>query len=289
MRRNPGVHPNSRMNIQGKMMSVRLRKHQIDKADRDQGSKRFSDNFNVTLFLIRPSNQTLQDEFLRPNCFAQHMEHCPGGYCTACTNTPNQQHHPPLNPAQYSPDSTSEDDSDDDDLYPEGNNQAPPPSCSTADQTTWANDTVFLPPTTASSLSSTVTNVHHLPPASKVEVKSSVKWRLGNDCSGTPVSSSTTSSSVIMSPGCPGGEDHQGHHHPHHPQQHNHPIHHSYSSTAAVSVAAEPVVRRNASAASDQQTSGGAGGTGTGMHRLVRNPTDSLAELCRRSTQTTWI
>ena len=53
------------------MMSVRLRKHQIDKADRGKEGKKFADNFNVTLFLIRPSNQTLQDEFLRPNYIAQ--------------------------------------------------------------------------------------------------------------------------------------------------------------------------------------------------------------------------
>ena len=52
-------------------MSVRLRKHQIDKADRGKEGKKFADNFNVTLFLIRPSNQTLQDEFLRPNYIAQ--------------------------------------------------------------------------------------------------------------------------------------------------------------------------------------------------------------------------
>lgn len=119
------------------------------------------------------------------------MEHCYGGYTTACANTPNQQPH--IHQPQYSPDSTSEDDSDDDDLYPEGHNQAPP-SCSTADQTTWANDAVFLPPTTAASAGSTVTNVHHLPPSLKGEVKSSVKWKLGNDCS-------SPSSSVIMSPG----------------------------------------------------------------------------------------
>ncbi len=52
-------------------MSVRLRKNQIDKADRGKEGKKFAENFNVTLFLIRPSNQTLQDEFLRPNYIAQ--------------------------------------------------------------------------------------------------------------------------------------------------------------------------------------------------------------------------
>ena len=52
------------------MMSVRLKKHQIDKADKDS-SRKFADKFNVTLFLIRPSNQTLEEEFLRPNSYAQ--------------------------------------------------------------------------------------------------------------------------------------------------------------------------------------------------------------------------
>jgi len=59
--------------IPGKLMSVRLKKNQIDKADKDKSSK-FSDNFNVTLFLVRPNDQTLKDEFNRPNTFCQHVD-----------------------------------------------------------------------------------------------------------------------------------------------------------------------------------------------------------------------
>jgi len=59
--------------IPGKLMSVRLKKNQIDKADKDKSNK-FSDNFNVTLFLVRPNDQTLQDEFYRPNNVCQHVE-----------------------------------------------------------------------------------------------------------------------------------------------------------------------------------------------------------------------
>lgn len=50
----------------GKLMSVRLNKTQIDKASKDKSGK-FSDNFNVTLFLVRPNDQTLQAEFSRTN------------------------------------------------------------------------------------------------------------------------------------------------------------------------------------------------------------------------------
>lgn len=57
--------------IPGKLMSVRLRKNQIDKADKDKSNK-FSENFNVTMFLVRPDDQTLQEEFTRPNYLAQH-------------------------------------------------------------------------------------------------------------------------------------------------------------------------------------------------------------------------
>jgi len=61
----------------GRMMSVRLNKSQIDKASKDKSGK-FSDNFNVTLFLVRPNDQTLQDEFSRSNLICQGVEP-PGG------------------------------------------------------------------------------------------------------------------------------------------------------------------------------------------------------------------
>ena len=72
-------------------MSVRLNKTQIDKvseagpqssggkadwqsplfqAAKDKSGK-FHDNFNVTLFLVRPNDQTLQEEFSRSNMICQ--------------------------------------------------------------------------------------------------------------------------------------------------------------------------------------------------------------------------
>ena len=68
-------------------MSVRLSKNQIDKvkpldhlwlnhhrlysqASKDKSGK-FQDNFNVTLFLVRPNDQTLQAEFSRSNMLCQ--------------------------------------------------------------------------------------------------------------------------------------------------------------------------------------------------------------------------
>lgn len=59
--------------IPGKLMSVRLKKNQIDNADKDKSNK-FSDHFNVTLFLVRPNDQTLQDEFWRSNLICQHAD-----------------------------------------------------------------------------------------------------------------------------------------------------------------------------------------------------------------------
>merc|ERR1719209_1464962 len=55
----------------GKLMSVRLNKSQIDKASKDKSGK-FSEHFNVTLFLVRPNDQTLQAEFSRSNLVCQH-------------------------------------------------------------------------------------------------------------------------------------------------------------------------------------------------------------------------
>ena len=67
-------------------MSVRLNKSQIDKviiiilcnvltnsifqASKDKSGK-FSEHFNVTLFLVRPNDQTLQAEFSRSNLVCQ--------------------------------------------------------------------------------------------------------------------------------------------------------------------------------------------------------------------------
>lgn len=69
-----GGHPRPRRNIPpGKLMSVRLNKSQIDKAAKDKSGK-FSDNFNVTLFLVRPNDQTLQAEFSRSNLVCQGAE-----------------------------------------------------------------------------------------------------------------------------------------------------------------------------------------------------------------------
>jgi len=57
----------------GKLMSVRLNKSQIDKASKDKSGK-FSEHFNVTLFLVRPNDQTLQAEFSRSNLVCQGAE-----------------------------------------------------------------------------------------------------------------------------------------------------------------------------------------------------------------------
>jgi len=56
--------------IPGRPMSVRLTKNQIDKASKDKSGK-FNENFNVTLFLVRPNDQTLQQEFSRSNNICQ--------------------------------------------------------------------------------------------------------------------------------------------------------------------------------------------------------------------------
>jgi len=64
----------------GKLMSVRLNKNQIDKAAKDKSGK-FSDNFNVTLFLVRPNDQTLQAEFSRSNLICQPYNHLYGVDC----------------------------------------------------------------------------------------------------------------------------------------------------------------------------------------------------------------
>lgn len=70
----PTAPTKSKRNIPpGRFISVRLSKNQIDKASKDKSGK-FQDNFNVTLFLVRPNDQTLQAEFSRSNmlCQARH-------------------------------------------------------------------------------------------------------------------------------------------------------------------------------------------------------------------------
>jgi len=72
----PGSHTRSKRNIPpGRLMSVRLNKNQIDKATKDKSGK-FHDNFNVTLFLVRPNDQTLQAEFSRSNMICQRGAAC---------------------------------------------------------------------------------------------------------------------------------------------------------------------------------------------------------------------
>jgi len=44
--------------IKGKLLSLRLKKGQIDKAHKDKTSQRFPDNFSVTLFLVKPDDQS---------------------------------------------------------------------------------------------------------------------------------------------------------------------------------------------------------------------------------------
>merc|ERR1719499_1234808 len=71
-----GAQTKSKRNIPaGRLMSVRLNKTQIDKASKDKSGK-FNDNFNVTLFLVRPNDQTLQAEFSRSNMICQRGAAC---------------------------------------------------------------------------------------------------------------------------------------------------------------------------------------------------------------------
>lgn len=72
----------------GRQMSIRLNKSQIDKASKDKSGK-FSDNFNVTLFLVRPNDQTLQAEFSRSNLYCQGVQPLAGDERDGC---------PPENP-----------------------------------------------------------------------------------------------------------------------------------------------------------------------------------------------
>lgn len=48
------------INIPGKLLSLRLKKGQIDKAVKDKSSKTFPENFSVTLFLLKPEDQSDQ-------------------------------------------------------------------------------------------------------------------------------------------------------------------------------------------------------------------------------------
>ena len=58
----PASHHPQRVVIPGKQVSVRLNKSQIDKASKDKSGK-FSENFNVTLFLLRPNDQMLKEDY----------------------------------------------------------------------------------------------------------------------------------------------------------------------------------------------------------------------------------
>jgi len=72
-----GLQTRSKRNIPaGRLMSVRLNKTQIDKAAKDKSCSKFNDNFNVTLFLVRPNDQTLQAEFSRSNMICQRGPAC---------------------------------------------------------------------------------------------------------------------------------------------------------------------------------------------------------------------
>ena len=64
----PASHHPQRVVIPGKQVSVRLNKSQIDKASKDKSGK-FSENFNVTLFLVRPNDQTLKEDYSRGQVF----------------------------------------------------------------------------------------------------------------------------------------------------------------------------------------------------------------------------
>ena len=68
------------MPIPGKLLSLRLKKYQIDKAHKDKACKSFPDNFSVTLFLVKPDDQSekLLDYSLLPPQILMNMGGGPG-------------------------------------------------------------------------------------------------------------------------------------------------------------------------------------------------------------------
>ena len=62
--------------IPGKLLSLRLKKGQIDKAHKDKSAKTFPENFSVTLFLLKPEDQSdnLLDYSLYSHMLNTHVE-----------------------------------------------------------------------------------------------------------------------------------------------------------------------------------------------------------------------
>jgi len=240
-------------NIKGKMMSVRLKKHQIDKADKD-GSKRFADKFNVTLFLIRPSNQTLEEEFLRPNSYAQHAAQ---PNCTYRVPPAHQGYYTTSGDPNETPESSDEDEFEG--VF-HGNTESSL-TCSNLKttsenhQSSWSD---VFPPVT-------------VPPVASAEDSAP----LPSDCS-NGVSFAKTDSlpqprtsgiqPYLTSVDC----------------QSQHP-----ANDAPPAVPARRNHRNAAQAFLD--TNGSSATTTTSPSGMVRNQSEPVQNLCRKSTQTTWI
>jgi len=85
-------YPYGTVNIPGKLLSLRLKKGQIDKAHKDKSSKTFPENFSVTLFLLKPEDQSdnLLDYSLYSNVFNVATEN-PHTTITAVANMSNNK------------------------------------------------------------------------------------------------------------------------------------------------------------------------------------------------------
>ena len=100
------TNPYQAVNIPGKLLSLRLKKGQIDKAHKDKSSKTFPENFSVTLFLLKPEDQSdnLLDYSLYTPMLNQNVAETPHTTITAVANMSNNK----VNPASSTTNNSSE-------------------------------------------------------------------------------------------------------------------------------------------------------------------------------------
>ena len=100
------TNPYQAVNIPGKLLSLRLKKGQIDKAHKDKSSKTFPENFSVTLFLLKPEDQSdnLLDYSLYSPMLNQNVAETPHTTITAVANMSNNK----VNPASSTTNNSSE-------------------------------------------------------------------------------------------------------------------------------------------------------------------------------------
>lgn len=242
-------------NIKGKMMSVRLKKHQIDKADKDS-SRKFADKFNVTLFLIRPSNQTLEEEFLRPNSYAQHAAQPNSAY-----RVPPVHHgyFPGCGDPNETPESSDEDEFE---SVFHGNNESSLTSnlktTSENHQSSWSD---VFPPVTVPAVSSTEDSA---PLPSQFSNGASISLT-----DSLPQPRSSGIQPYLTSVDC----------HSQHPANDPPP---AVPARRNHRNAAQAFLDTNGSSATNTTTT-------TSPSGMVRNQSEPVQNLCRKSTQTTWI